>query len=474
MMRNTHFILLLILLNGSFHTSLAQGVSTLLSAAWTSFENDPQLRYALPSLVVLDARTGETVFSKNDDVGMATASTLKVITSASAFHILGAAYRYRTRIGYTGTIDADGVLHGDLVIRGAGDPTLGSWRWEETREVAVLAAWTRAVKEKGIRRVDGRIIGDQGVMGTQTIPGGWQWDDIGNYYGAGAAGLNWRENQFDILLQPSSPGGPVTIRGTRPGMDYLEFVNELQTGAAGTGDQAYVYLPPYRTLAYLRGTYAIDKRERSISAAIPDPAFECARRFREALEKENIPVAGETTTSRRLALKGKAIPKLTGLLTSSSSPSLTEIIKQFNDSSINLYGEALVKTMAVERGKRGNTEAGVQLIRDFWAGKGIDSNSLAMVDGSGLSPGNRVTATAMARILLDVRSQSWFGSFYSSLPIQNGMHMKSGYISGVRSYAGYHTSSGGQQYVFAFIVNNFSGSSSGMRRKMWRVLDVLK
>src|SRR5690606_31000354 len=99
-----------------------------------------------------------------------------------------------------------------------------------------------------------------------------------------------------------------------------------------------------------------------------------------------------------------------------TSPSLVDMVKEFNDNSINLYGEALVKTIALQKGGDGSTEAGLRLMREFWAGKGIDSNSLAIVDGSGLSPDNRVTATAMARVLLDARNQPWFAGFYNSLP----------------------------------------------------------
>ncbi|QEC52489.1 D-alanyl-D-alanine carboxypeptidase/D-alanyl-D-alanine-endopeptidase (penicillin-binding protein 4) [Anseongella ginsenosidimutans] len=445
-----------------------------LAAAFSRFEQDEQMRYGIAAICVLDARTGETVFARNAHTGMATASTLKTITSITSFSLLGPDYRYRTQLSYTGKLGPGGVLQGDLLIRGSGDPTLGSWRWPQTAGAVVLETWVAAVKKAGIQRIEGRIIGDDSRMGTQTIPGGWQWDDIGNYYGAGSSALNWRENQFDILLAPSQVGGPVKMSGTRPQMDYLEFVNELQTGPAGSGDRAYAYLPPYRNIAYLRGTYAIDERERAISAAIPDPAFECAYRFLEALEKSGIPVSGEAGTSRRLQLEGASTPVVAAGIADFTSPSLAEIIKEFNHKSINLYGESLVKTLAIESGKRGSTGAGVQVIREFWAGKGIDSASLAMVDGSGLSPANRITVSSMARILQQARNESWFSDFYQSLPLQNGMRMKSGSIQGVRGYTGYHTASDGRKYVFAFIVNNYNGSSSAIRRKIWAILDLLK
>src|SRR5690606_41479800 len=137
---------------------------------------------------------------------------------------------------HVATIPA-GARPGDLIGRGSRDPSLGPSRWPTTPKKAVLENWADAVKKAGIRRVEGRIIGDQSRMGTQSVPGGWQWDDIGNYYGAGSRALNWRENQLDIFLRPTQVGGPVQRIGTRPEMDYLDFVNELTTGPAGTGDR---------------------------------------------------------------------------------------------------------------------------------------------------------------------------------------------------------------------------------------------
>jgi len=445
-----------------------------LAGAFSTFEQDAQLRYGIAAISVLDARTGEPVFIRNGNTGMVPASTLKTITSITSLHLLGPAYRYRTVLQYTGAINPEGTLRGDLIIRGSGDPTLGSSRWPTTTEKAVLENWADAVKKAGIRRVEGRIIGDQSRMGTQSVPGGWQWDDIGNYYGAGSSALNWRENQFDILLRPTQVGGPVQRIGTRPEMDYLDFVNELTTGPAGTGDRAYVYLPPYRDVAYLRGTFAIDAGKPAISAALPDPAFDCAYRFLQVLESNGIAVSGKATTDRRLQLEGTALPGGGKELGASWSPMLSDIIREFNDHSINLYGESLVKTLAIENGKQGSTPAGIRLIREFWADRGIDSASLVVDDGSGLSPANRVTVSTMSRILQDARKASWFGDFYEALPVQNGMRMKSGFIQGVRGYAGYHTARSGREYTFAFIVNNYNGSGSAMRRKMWSILDHLK
>lgn len=463
-----------VLLSAGGFAARAQPPVRQLSTAFSAFCGDEQMQYGTAALYVLDAGSGELVFAANEDQGMAPASSLKTVTSITAFELLGKDFRYETVVSYAGQLGPDGVLHGDLIVKGSGDPTLGSPRWKNTKAEAVLERWVSAVREKGIRRIEGRVIGDQRIMETQTVPGDWQWDDLGNYYGAGAAGLNWRENQFDVLLQPSSVGGPVRITGTRPPMEYLQLVSELRTGPAGTGDRAYVYLPPYGRTGYLRGTYAIDGRSRSISGSVPDPAFECAYRFTEALRAADLPVSGAPTTSRLLELEGETVPEPSGRITVSRSPGLDQIIYWFNHRSINLYGESLLKTMALSADRSGSTMAGVHALREFWAAKGIDSNSLHIRDGSGLSPAGRVTAETMGKILLEARGRPWFASFYNSLPEQNGLRMKSGYIHGVRAYAGYHTGSAGIPYVFVFLVNNFSGSPSEVRLKMWKLLDILK
>jgi D-alanyl-D-alanine carboxypeptidase/D-alanyl-D-alanine-endopeptidase (penicillin-binding protein 4) len=133
-----------------------------------------------------------------------------------------------------------------------------------------------------------------------------------------------------------------------------------------------------------------------------------------------------------------------------------------------------VKTIAYEKTKSGTTDNGVKIIRDFWSKKGIERSSLKIIDGSGLSPANRVTTATLVAIMQYAKDQNWFSSFYYDLPEINGIKMKDGYINGVRSYTGYIKNKEGMEYTFSFIVNNFDGSPSTVREKMWKVLDILK
>ncbi|PST84606.1 D-alanyl-D-alanine carboxypeptidase/D-alanyl-D-alanine-endopeptidase [Pedobacter yulinensis] len=434
--------------------------------AFERFLADEQCRYASASLCVLDAASGKLLYGANEHTGLATASTLKTITAATAFSLLGKDFRYQTTLGYSGRIE-NGVLKGDLIITGGGDPTLGSWRYEQSRENVVLSQWVAAIRAAGIREISGTVIGDDSAWGTQTTPDGWTWQEIGNYYGAGASALSWRENQFDIHLRAAN----ASVIKAQPEMPYIRIVNELKTGAAGSGDNAYAYLPPFGNLAYLRGTWASDIRKSGISVALPDPAYDCAYRLQDTMKRLGIRSAA-ATTSRLLALEQKTTPPVVQKLSTITSPSLSEIVYWFEKKSINLFGEHLLRTLAWKSGRPAGTREGARTLVNFWAEKGIDRNALNIVDGSGLSPANRVTTRAMATILFQAQKESWFADFYKALPEYNGMKIKSGTISDVSAFAGYHTDRSGNKYVVVINVNNYSGS--GINRKLFQVLDALK
>ena len=453
-------------------TSYAQFPVAKLEQAYQKLANDPQAKYALSSLCVLDAQSGKIIFAKNENIGLATASTLKVITSATAFSVLGKDFKYQTTLAYSGKI-TDGILQGDLIIIGSGDPTLASWRYEQTKENVILTSWVNAIKAAGIKKIEGAVIGDDSLFGTQSMPEGWIWQDMGNYYGAGTSALSWRENQFDVKLKPgSSNGAEVTIQNFVPAMPYLKIVNELKTGSTGSGDNAYGFLPPYSYLAYLRGTWGMGISKSGISLALPDPAYDAAYRLQDTLSRLNISVANEATTARRLGLEGKILPAVNQKLATTTSPDLSEIIYWFNKKSVNLYGEQLLKTIAWKLGKTPSTRNGANAAINFWADKGLDKNALNILDGSGLSPGTRVTTSAMANILFQAQKEDWFAAYYNSFPENNGMKLKSGSINDVSAYAGYYTSNTGQKYIAVININNYNGS--GISKKLFKVLDALK
>jgi len=451
----------------------AQTLQSKLQTAFNRLQADSQCKYASVSMTVLDAKTGETVFAANPNMGLATASTLKTITSITAFNILGKDFQYQTQFGYNGAISADGTLNGDLIIKGAGDPTLGSWRYSGHHENDILSQMVAAMQKTGIKKVNGHVIGDDSIFGTQSVPNGWIWMDVGNYYGAGTSGLCWRENQFDIKLKTGPINTPISVIRTVPNTPYLSYKSELLNAPAGTGDDAYAYLPVGTKLMYLRGTYAEDQEKKSISVAVPDPTYDAAYRLTDTLKRLGIIVSGEPESVLTLNASGQPLPAITNNLTTILSPKLSQIVYWLNQKSINLYAEQLLKTIAWKSGKQPTTDNGVAVEQDFWKAKGIDPHSLNVVDGSGLSPGDRVTTLTMATVLQSAKTADWFHDFYESLPVYNNMKMKSGSILNVLTYAGYQAHSG-RELCFSIMVNNYNGSGRGIKEKMFRVLDELK
>jgi len=451
----------------------AQSVQQKLQAAFSRLQLDSQCRYASVSLTVLDVKTGEQVFAVNPEMGLATASTMKTITTITAFNVLGKDFKYQTQFGYSGTIAGDGTLNGDIIIKGSGDPTLGSWRYESSKENHILTLMVDALRKAGIKKINGCVIGDDTVFGSQSIPDGWIWQDVGNYYGAGTSGLCWRENQYEIKLHTGESGSPVTILREVPAMPYLNFKSEALNAPAHTGDDTYAYLPVEANEVYVRGTYAADQTKKSIAVALPDPAFDAALRLSDTLKRLGFTVTGTPESTATLTAKGQTPPAASQNLINIPSPELSKIIYWTNQKSINLYAEQLLKTIAWKAGKLPSTANGVNTLQAFWKYRGIDPNSLNVYDGSGLSPADRVTTHTIAKILQSATAEAWFPDFYDSLPIYNDIHMKSGSINNVLNYAGYQTYNG-RKLCFSIMVNNYNGSTKEIKAKIFRVLDELK
>jgi serine-type D-Ala-D-Ala carboxypeptidase/endopeptidase (penicillin-binding protein 4) len=454
--------------------SSAQTINQKLKSAFTQFENDSQLKHAISSLYVIDAATGKIVFDQNSQIGLAPASTQKIITSVTAFELLGKDYRYKTELGYDGKIE-NGILKGNLIIKGSGDPTFGSWRYSGTKRETVLNETAEALVSKGLKSISNDFIIDDLHFESQTVPDGWIWQDIGNYYGAGASGLCWNENQYDLILKSGDEAGmPVTIIKTTPELDVYSLINELKTGKKASGDNAYIYLAPYTINGFVRGTIPPGENNFKVSGSFPNPSGQFLKEANAVLEKNGIKLNGRNRTGVDYEANNETLSYSLHLLKTFSSPSLDSIIYWLNKKSINLYAEALVKTFAYEKQGFGRTDSGIAILKNFWKQKGLDETELNMVDGSGLSPLDRVTTHAQVKILKYAKSRDWFPYFYNSLPEYNNMKMKSGTISGVKGFCGYQKSRDGREYIFSFLVNNYNGPSSALVSKMYKVLDCLK
>lgn len=458
--------------------SSAQDAGSRLAVAIKALEKDTQFRHAAISMYVVDSKTGKVVFEKNPQLGLAPASCQKVITSVSAFSMLGKDFRYVTYIGKDYPVDNKHDA-GCLFVTGSGDPTLGSWRWSFTKDSVVFKKILEVLKERKMASFGENLVIEDYLYGLNPLPGGWVWEDIGNYYGAACFGFNWHENQFDLVLQPgASVGAPATVVTEKPFLYDVVLNNEITTGKPGSGDNGYIYTSPYSNIMFTKGTVPLQKDPFTISGSIPDPANVFKTSLLDYLVKNGIRFGGAPVSGNVARISKLPVHRSTHILDSIISPSLDSMNYWFLKKSVNLYGEAFLKSIWVKKlgftTAENNYDKAIEAIKDFWAQKGIERSAINIIDGSGLSPANRVTTNALVAVLQFARQQDWFPSFYYALPEINGIKMKDGYISGVRSYTGYMKSKKGEEFTFSFIVNNFDGSAATVREKIWKLLDILK
>jgi serine-type D-Ala-D-Ala carboxypeptidase/endopeptidase (penicillin-binding protein 4) len=462
------FLFLFVFFNIQY--SYGQLVKEKLSLAVQQMEADPQLRHAIIGFCVVESKTGKPIYNHNAQTGLAPASTQKLFTSCAAFDLLGKEYRYKTEIGYNNVSANPAKSY--LVIKPSGDPSFGSFRFASTKPSVILENIVAAIKQKKLKPVPAAYKVFDSSFENNEIPRGWIWEDIGNYYGAGAHQFNWLENQYDIVLKSGKkPGDKVFVIETRPPEAGGNFNDHIKSAEKGSGDNTFVFLDYGSIPSLIEGTIPVNEDAFIISAAITNPADVFVRQLTGKIRKDSIEIndSGHPVFSKSPDSLSHYIE-----LYKHYSPPFDSLNYWFLKKSINLYGEALIKTIAYEKTGFGSAENGVDLVKDFWNQRGIEKSAVNIVDGSGLSPQNRVTADALVKVLQYAKTRPWFGSFYDALPDYNGMKMKSGSIGGARAYAGYHTAKDGVAYTFAVIINNYDGASADVVKKMYKLLDNLK
>ncbi len=448
-----------------------------VQAGLDALARDPALKHASLSACVIDVASGKVIAAYEADRSLSPASTQKLVTTATALAKLGSDYTFRTELAYDGEIGERGVLSGNLYLTGAGDPSLGSDQLEQTADLPDLMERLRlAVQQQGIRRIEGYVVGDASRWGTAATGNTWQWNDLGNYYAAGAWALNVHENLYYLHFQQTpTVGKSPRIAEIEPVVPELSFLNEVTTAGPRTGDNAYIYGAPYTYLRYVRGTIPAGRGRFTIKGSLPDPPLFAAQQLADQLLTVGIVTTAGPTTLSELANQGFQ-PQRRQVLYTHTSPPLRDIVYRTNQKSVNLYAEALLRTLGKEIKNEGSDRAGIEVIYDYWKQQGAPLGGVFLEDGSGLSADNGLTTRFLATLLRNsARDQRVFDALLPSLPEINGARVraKSGTLARVRSYAGYATTPSGRQLAFAIIVNRFEGSGGAMRRKLMAWMERL-
>jgi serine-type D-Ala-D-Ala carboxypeptidase/endopeptidase (penicillin-binding protein 4) len=449
-----------------------------LSKVVEEWKADKDLKSATIGYCVLDAATSSLVAEYNSHQYLIPASTLKIVTTAAGLGILGSNYRFETRISHTGTFDKNsGVINGDLIIYGYGDPTLQSEYFTKDT-VQVTDKWALALKEKGVKEIKGRIIGDASYF-ERIIPGNWIWADISNYFGVAPCALSYNDNKFKVIFCTKESGCKADVVKTTPA--YLNHSITINSSviAKGTEDDAFVFGDPFSYTKDISGKIPPNKINFDIEAALPDPALLCAEMLYTSMNRIGIKCDPLKIQS---AYKKADSSQTKTTLYSHYSATLDKIVFFTNLKSNNHYCETILRAIG-----KGSMYLGIDAVKNYWQKQGLDVSELFMVDGSGLSRANTVSTFFQASLLSKVyRDSSFYKPFNSSLPvagksgsmsnigkgklIENNMRAKTGYINRARGYCGYVKTRSGRELAFSVLFNNYNCSAKDAKTKIEKFL----
>ena len=428
------------------------------------FLKNPITSTANITLLVQDLHTGEVIDSYRPQNVAPPASVMKLLATATALETLGADYQFSTYIEHSGYI-ADGVLHGDLYVRGTGDPTLGS---QKVGDRNFLNRWVKAIKQAGIREIRGRVVADLSYFDADAINPGWIWEDIGNYYAPGIYALSYMDNTMNIVLRSGPVGSIADVQYTVPEVPGVKFDNHIRCTDI-THDGAFVHGAAYDYTRYLTGSVPSNEGSFGVQGDLPNPGLLLVQHLSQRLEE-----CGITTTAEPAYISEADRVKRTLLYTWQSAP-LSEIILETNTHSNNLFAESLFRTFGARYTVPCTIHNSADFEKDYWLRRGVNTRSARIVDGCGLAPQDALSAETLVQLLTYMYRSKNRDAFYTSLPVsgQTGtlrsllagtelsgkVHAKSGTIAATKNFAGYIELPDGQTWVFAVMVSFGNGKS---------------
>ena len=450
------------------------------SKAERVFAEQEGTRNASISALVVNARTGQVIDQYNPDLVLAPASCTKLLSTCTGLELLGSDFCFPTYLEAHSPKEGepfDGIIDGDLFIRGTGDPTLGS---RDLGNRFFLGKWVNALKRQGIKRVKGNIVADLSFLDNEATNPTWQWEDMGNYYAPGISAIAYLDNTMVINLKSTAIGEKVRVLSTNPDYPGIEFENNIR-GAGINYDGAVVNGVPFSNTRYLRGSIPANKEVFGLKGDLPNPGLLLAHHLRAALLDSGIVVDGDVAYT----FDPDTLPRVE--LYKHLSEPLSEIVKVTNIDSNNLYAEQIFRYIGSRASTPASIDNSIDVERFCWSNRGVDLKTAIIHDGCGLSTNNAISARQFVSLLTYMRnkSQNW-DAFYASLPVsgESGtlssvlkktplhgrVHAKSGTIAHVRSYAGYIECANGEVYTFAIIVNKASCKSRVTRGQIEKYL----
>jgi serine-type D-Ala-D-Ala carboxypeptidase/endopeptidase (penicillin-binding protein 4) len=467
-----------------------------LRAEITALTSDSVLGSASLGLYIASLKSKDVIISRNDTKAMVPASNMKIASTAAAMDYLGADFTYTTTVFLDGILKkSSGEFVGNVIVRGAGDPSISDYFYEDP--TVIFRRWCETLDSLGVRSIRGNIVGDDTYFDDEPWGAGWCWDDIPFYYSAQISAFSFNDNTVAITVKPAfSVGQPAELTLTPP-TTYVTLVNNVKTVPVTSSASVSITRQAYSNVIYVNGTIAADttydtardaardgsniipqdNNKRTLIATVDNPTLYFLSLFKKTLGEHGITVRGSIFDSKQWGDK-IAYTELRPVCYHTSPP-LKDIMRNINTVSNNLGAEMIFRTAAKEATGKGNADNAADVIRNFAEKNGVSMKGAAVADGSGLSRFNLVSARQMAgflTVMYNSRNRTAFmrslavpgergtlSSRFKNTIVEKNLKAKTGTLTNISALSGYVTTRDQEPIVFSMIFNNYTVPASAIR-----------
>jgi len=442
----------------------------VLSLSIDSILIQPELQRAQTGIIVVDLKKDSVVYAYNHQKNLVPASNVKIITGAAALTFLGPDYRLKTKMILDGMMKRN-TLQGDIIMIGGGDPgfSLGD-----------LDFFVAAVKDRGISKVTGDIVLVDDYFTGERLPVGWAWHYLDARYAAEISALSLNRNVVNVHIEATKLGELADVV-IEPATRYVKLVNEMRTKSGM--DSIVIFRRPEVNTINVDGGIGLG-HVRDIEVAVKDPTVFFGEYLKERLNAAGVRVSGSCVRRKGASAYRTVAQNL--MIDSVMSAPMYDMIRELSTESVNLYGEAILKTLGAHYLQEGSFRAGVAVIKEFMTRCGADTAYVALYDGSGLSRHNLLSAYDLMLVLRYMYNSNLFDDFYWLLPgpgegtlefklngLRGLIRGKTGTLDAVSCLSGY-LKLNDKDYCFSMLFNNFTCSNRKIEKIQEEILNELR